>query len=314
MFLEKLKVLLAKEESVYGSDPTPTVASNSIEAMNIKLKYRGDVLERDIQRETLSPVAPVIGQRSVEISFSVELKGSGSAGTAPRLGDLLEACGFNETVSAGSSVIYTPASSTMKSITIYQYDLADAGSCVLHKITGCRGTAKMTLEAGKLAMIDFTFQGLYNAPTDVANPGTPTFESSIPAIVQSSQFTLNDVTSLVAQKIDLDFANSVQQSDDINSAGGIKSFNIVGRKPTGAFNPEAVVVATYDFWTDWLAATQRAMSAIVGSEAGNTITVSAPKVTIDNIDNEERNGVVIRNIPFRCSLNSGNDELQIKFA
>lgn len=314
MFLDKLKVLLAKEEGTYGSDPTPTVADNSIEAQNIKLKYRGDVLERDIQRETLSPVAPVIGQRSVEISFSVELKGSGSAGTAPRLGDLLEACAFNEAVSIGSSVVYTPASTTMKSITIYQYDLADAGSCILHKITGARGTAKLSLEAGKICMIDFTFQGLYTAPTDVANPGAPTYEASVPAIVQSSQFTLNSVTSLVAQKIDLDFANSVQTSDDISAAAGIKSFNVVGRKVAGTFNPEATTVATYGFWADWVAATQRAMSVVVGSVAGNTITISAPKVTIDSIDNEERNGVVVRNIPFRCSRNANNDELQIKFA
>lgn len=313
MFRSLMKVLLAKEESPYGSDPTPTVAANAIEARNIRLAYKGDLQERGIQKSDISPVAPVIGKRWIEIAFEVEVKGSAAVGTAPRLGDLLEACGFAEAVSAGSSVTYTPSSSTMKSVTFYVYDIPDTGSARLHKITGARGNMNMRLEAGKLGIIEFTFQGIYNAPADIAAPAAPTFETSVPPIVQSASFILNDVSTLVMQAMNLDMSNEVTQSEDINSAGGIKSINIVARKPAGTFNPEAVLVATYGWWTDWIAATQRTLSVVVGSVAGNKCTITAPKVTSDQITEGDRNGMLVDEVPFRCSRSSGNDEVQLKF-
>ncbi len=313
MYRSIMKVLLAKEEVTYNSDPAPTVADNAIQAQNIKISYKGDVLERNTQKSNLSPVGPVMGKRSIEVSFDCELKGSSSVGVAGKLGDLLEACGFSESVSVGSSVTYTPSSGTMKSITIYVYDIPDTGSARLHKITGARGNMKLSLEAGQIAKAEFTFNGIYNALADVTSPSAPTFESSVPPIVQSSQFTLNAITTLVVQALALDMGNEVKESEDISSAGGISKFVITARKPAGTFSPEAVTVAAYGFWADWIAATQRAMSVVVGSVAGNIITISAPKVTIDQINEADRGGVLVDEIPYRCAGNSGNDEVQIKF-
>lgn len=313
MFLALKGILLAKEESVYGSDPTPTVSANAIEASKVKVSPKVDMLERDYVRSNLSQVASIAGKRWAEITFSMELKGSGTAGTAGRIGDLFEACGFNETISAGSSVVYTPASTTMKSITLYYYALQDSGSVRLTKITGAVGTAKINCEAGKQATVDFSFKGIYNAPADAADPGAPTFETTKPPIVESGSFTLNGVTTLVAQKVEIDTANDIQPRDDISSANGIKGFAIVGRKAAGTMNPEAVTVAAYGFWADWVAASARAMSMIVGSVAGNKITISAPKVVIDSVEDEERNSILVQNVPFKCTGNAGNDELQLKF-
>lgn len=314
MYRNLMQVLLAKEESVYGSDPTPTVADNAIQAENIKIDYKGDVHERNYNRSNLSPVAPVIGKRWIEISFDVEIKGSGSAGTAPKLGDLLEACGFSEAVSVGSSVTYTPSSGTMKSITVYVYDIPDTGSARLHKVTGARGEVGFELTAGQIAKAKFKFQGIYNAVTDIAAPSAPTFESSIPPIVQSASFTLNAITTLVVQAMNIDMGNDVIQSDDISSSGGLSKVLISSRKPAGKFAPEAVTVATYGYWADWIAATQRALSVVVGTAAGNKCTISAPKVTIDNISEAERNNIRTDEIAFRCSGNSGNDEISLVFA
>jgi len=314
MFRANQKILLGKEESIYGTDPVPTVADNAMEAKNIKVSYKGDVLERDIQRNDISPVIPVIGKRWVEISFDMEIKGSGTAGTAGKLGDLLEACGFAETASVGSSVTYLPSSSTMKSITLYVYELQDSGSSILHKLTGGRGNVSISLEAGAIGKMSFTFQGIYNAPADASAPNAPTYESTVPPIVQSAVFSLNSVTTLVVQSLSLDMGIDLQQSDDVSSAGSIKSFNIVGRKPTGNFNPEAVLLETYGFWTDWLAQTGRALSIVVGSVAGNIVTITAPKVTLDTVDVSERAGLATRDVPIRLSRSSGNDEIQIKFS
>lgn len=313
MFLTGKRILLGKEEATYNSDPTPTVGSNAIDAENVEIAYEGDVLERNPVRGNLSPSEPVLGKRSVKLTFEVEIKGSGSAGTAPRIGDLLEACGMAETVSAGSSVVYLPSSTTMKSITFYLYDLQDSGSAVLHKVSGARGSFQLSAEAGNIAKLSFTFFGLYQIPTDATAPSAPTLESTKPPIVESATFTLNGVTSLVVAGVALDAQNNVVASDDVSSANGIAKFAITGRKPTGKFSPEAVLLATYDFWTDWKNATARALSLIIGSSAGNKCTVSAPKVTLDSIGSEDGGGILRRGIPFRLAGNAGNDEYQFKF-
>jgi hypothetical protein len=306
------RILLAKEESVYGSNSAPTVASNAIEASNIKINYQGDLLTRGGVRGNISPVSPILGKRWVEITFDVELKGGGTRGTAGKIGDLLEACSMLETASAGSSVTYTPTSTSQKSMTVYMYD-NDIGSAVLHQITGAVGTFTLKITAGQYAMLSFTFKGIYNAPSDAALPSTPTYETTTPPIVESCAFTLNLDTDLIVQELSLDLANEITLRDDISSANAIKAFIINSRNPKGNFNPEALLVSGYGFWADWVAATQRALSIVIGSTSGNIITITAPKVTLDTISDGEKERILTKEIPFTLGQNVGNDELSIKF-
>lgn len=313
MFLNKNKILLIKRESVYGTDPVPTVSENAIEAKNIKIEYNGDLLERDLVRSTLSNSAPIMGQRWAELSFQVEIKGSGTKGTAGRIGDALVACGLTETAAAGSSVTYTPCDSTFLSATAYLYELQDTGNCKLHKITGCRGTVSFDFEAGKIATAEIKLQGLIDEISDESEPSAPTYETTKPPIVENSTFTLNGVTSLIAQAVKIDMANEVVKQDDISSATGLKGFLITGRKPAGSINPEAVLKATYDFVGDWQAATERALSLVLGSAAGNKLTVTAPKLVLEKVGAGERSGIRTEDLAFRLALNAGGDELVLKF-
>jgi hypothetical protein len=306
------RLLLVKEESIYGSDPTPTVAANAIEAKNVKVSYIADLLERDNIRSNISPVSPVVGKRHIEVSFEVELKGSGTKGTAGRIGDLFEACSFAEVASAGSSVTYSPTSSGQKSVTIYIYNL-DTGSAVLNKITGAVGTMNVKCVAGQYATLEFTLKGLYNAPTDVTLPSAPTYETTLPPIVESSTFTLNSVSTLVVSEVNINMENAIAERDDVSTANAIKAFTITGRKPKGSFNPEAGLVGDYGFWADWIASTQRALSIVIGSASGNKCTITAPKVTIDSIADADRDGILARDIPFSLGQNVGSDEISIKF-
>lgn len=315
MFRTLARVLLAKIESTYGTDSVPVVGTDALDASNVKVREVPDILERDVVRGDLSPIAPVVGQKKMEITFSTELKGSGALGTAPAIGDLFQACGYAETVSAGSSVVYLPTSSAMKGVTIYVYDNQDTGNTLLRKLVGCRGTFRLQAEAGKFAKIEWTFTGFYTAPSDVSAPSAATYESTIPAVVESAAFTLNSNTSLVVQQLTIEQNNQVEDRDDISGTNsGLKEIIITGRKPGGTFNPEQVLVATYDFYADWAASTARALSVIVGTVAGNKITITAPKVTIDSFDDDNRNGILTKNVPFRMSRNSGNDELRFSFA
>ena len=312
MFLANKKILLLKRESVYGTDPVPTVGSNSIDASAIKFDYQGDLLTRESLRGSLSRPQPIMGQKWAEITFTCELKGGGVKGTAARIGDALVACGFAETVSAGSSVIYQPADTGFLSATLYFYEQQDSGNCRLHKITGARGDVSLNLESGKFGSLEFKFQGAYNAPTEVADPSAPTYESTLPPIVESSTLTLNSV-ALIAQAVKIAMNNEVVKQDDLNSPSGLKGFLITGRKPSGSINPESVLAATYDFYGDWAAATARALSIVVGSAAGNKITITAPKLVIEKLGAGDRTGIRTEDVQFALAINSAHDELVLKF-
>jgi hypothetical protein len=309
-------ILLAKEESVYGQDPTPTVSANAMEVMNLKVDYEGDILERNIYRGTISQQQPVMGSRTVKVSFDLELKGSGTAGTAPRLGDLFEACGFAEYIGAAggsSSVVYSPTSEDFKSVTFYIYEHLSAVASKLKKITGARGSFNLICEAGQYSKISFSFEGAYNVPTDVARPADPTYEGTLPPVVASAQFTLNGNTALIVQSFNVDLNNSLVKESDLSSPNGVKGFVVTERKAGGTLNPEAVSVADYDFYTDWANATAREMSCVIGSVPGNIIKITAPKVTFDKVSLSNRDGIRVEDLPFRCSVANADDELAIKF-
>jgi len=99
----------------------------------------------------------------VEISFPVEIAGSGAAGTSPGYSVLLEGCGFDETINASTSVVFAPNSDSTESLTLYFWQ-----SGQLHKVTGARGTFTMSLSPGEIPVFNFTFTGLYNAPSTTA--------------------------------------------------------------------------------------------------------------------------------------------------
>ena len=163
--LTRKRVILIEAESSYGTDPTPT-GTDVVLVRDLSITPQSsDVVSRDVVRPFLGAFQQLLANTSVEVTFSVELAGSGAAGTAPRYGAALKACGLSETVSSGTSVTYAPVSSSFSSVTIH-YNTDG----VRHKITGARGTFTINASVGEIPTIEFSFQGIYNAPDDSALP------------------------------------------------------------------------------------------------------------------------------------------------
>lgn len=302
----KVALLLAKEESDYGNDPTPTTASNAIMVISdLVVTPAGETFMRSPFDITLSPRTPVIGGSWFEISFITELHASGTKDTAPRIGDLFEACGMKETINSGTSVVYTPATTGLKSCTIYTYF-----DGMLHKFKGCVGSWRILIVSGDTAKIEWRFFGKYEVPTDTALPGSVTYDTPTPPSVVSAAF-LYDSGSLEVQQLEIDLAAIVARRPSVNEATGIKGFTTVGREPKGSFNPEVVLLATYDFWTVWRNSTTKAISINIGSVEGNKWTISLPKVVLDTPAYGDRDGIRTFELPFIISRNSGDDEISL---
>lgn len=305
MFLVKKALVLAKIETQYGEDPTPAPADDAILVSAPDIRPTGEKLERESVRPVLSKLPHVIGKREVEISFSVEVKGSGTAATPPEVGALLRACGLDETID--TNVIYAPVSTGFESVTIYAY--LDG---IQHKILGCRGTFEILLEAGKIAMFSFTFRGIYQTPIDAAIPSGAVFDSTTPPAFLSGTFTYGTYEAII-QQLQLAMNNELSLRESVAEASGVKGVELTDRKPAGSMNPEAVIEATRAFWGNWESGAAAILQAIIGSAAGNKLTIDAPKCVKDSVAWGEREGMRIYEIPFSLCGDTGDDEIKLTY-
>lgn len=302
--LKNLAVLLAKIEVIYNTDPVPTAVADAILVSNLQLNWPTEVHDRDLISNSQSPFAPLHGRKYGQLTFDVELKGSGAAGTAADWGPLLRACGFGEIIVTSISVTYAPISASFESITIYAYR-----DGLLYKFTGCMGNVAKRFPAGKPAMLSFTFTGHAVEQADVPLP-SPTVDITVPAVVKNASFTI-DSYAAVLSALNLDMGNRVIIPDDVNAAEGYGEVKISGRTAQGSMDPEATLVATHDFWSDWEDGTQMALSIVVGSVAGNIATFTAPKVVYREFNEGERDGIYTLDLPFTAARNIGDDEVSL---
>lgn len=97
MKLTRRTIILAKLEAAYGVDAAPTGADAILCSSGVDVKPQGDVLERDVLRNTLSPSGHVVGAKTIDFDFPVELKGGGLVALvvqAPEYDPLLQSCGM----------------------------------------------------------------------------------------------------------------------------------------------------------------------------------------------------------------------------
>jgi hypothetical protein len=302
-------VLLGKIETTYGTDSVPTGAANAILAMDVLVKENAGIVERGAQWKYLGQPPSLLGDRWADVSFKVQVYGSGAAGTAPRVGALLRACGFAEVVVSSTSVTYTPNSSNHDSVTLYIYKDGR-----LHTITGCRGTVKTVYSAGQALTMDFSFQGKYSDPTVAALPGTVTYESTfkLPPVCKSSLFAYNNKTTLVVGTLELDVANEVVKRVSLSDSNAVAGFEITSRNPIFTMDPEAQFETSYNFRADW-ATTQRSISVVATRAAGNIVTATIPNANITKIEYGDRDGIDVEKIEGNCSESSGDDSFSLAF-
>ncbi len=213
------------------------------------------------------------------------------------------------TLKAVGEVVYTPASSSLSSVTIWVY--LDG---LLQKISGCRGSFEFTGDAGAQPRIAWTFQGLYQTPTDAAIPSGSAFDSTKGPVFMGATFTYGAYAAII-QQLQINLNNELAQRESVIASHGIEAIEIVGRAPGGSINPEAVLEATRSWWSNWEDGDGATLNAVIGGTAGNIITFDsdASGCVKESIAWGDRNGVRIYDIPFGLYGSSGDDELVLTF-
>jgi hypothetical protein len=307
--LSRKRLILAKTETTYGTDPTPTGAANAILVRNLEITpLQADTVTRDLIRPYLGNSDQLLAQTRVEVTFEVELAGSGAAGTAPAYGPVLKACGLSETVVATTSVTYAPVSASFSSVTIYFHN-----DGIRHKVTGCRGTFELNAEVGQIPVISFTMTGIYNAPTDEALPSPTYANQSAPLIFKNgntSNFSIFSYSGCL-QSLSFQMANEVVYRELV---GCTKESLIVNRAPAGDVVIEAPSIATKDFFAIATGSSTGSISFQHGGTAGNIVTFTTAQSDIANPSYSDQDGIQMLNLPYvAVPTSAGNDELSLVY-
>lgn len=302
------ELILCKIESVYNTDPTPTGANDAIQVENISWSHAGlRMIERPLIRTSLGKLKQVFGETLMQISFDVELKYSGTAGTAPDLDPLFRSCGLGVTNVPATSDTYSLVSTAIESCTIYYYQ-----DGMLYILTGCRGEPSFNLEAGNRGMMTFTMTGHTSAPADIAL-ATPTYDASVPAPVIGASFTVDSYAAILS-KLEFSLGNTIATPSDINASDGFAAVQITSRDVSGSLDPEAVLVATEAFDANFRSGAAMALTTgVIGPSAGNRWAITMPAVSYRSIAPGDRDGVRTYELGFGAAESSGDDEVSIAF-
>ena len=307
--LLRKRLILIESEVTYGTDAAPDGADAVlVRDLNIT-PQQSDVVSRDLIRPYLGASEQLLANTRVECTFSVELAGSGTAGTAPRYGKALQACGLSETIVASTSVTYAPVSSNFDSVTIH-YNVDG----VRHRVTGARGTFVLNAAVGEIPTIDFTFTGIYVAPDDSALPTATYADQATPLIFKNGN---TDTFSLLSysgclQSVSMDLGNSIVYRELI---GCDKEVLITDRNSNGTVVVEAPTIAQKDYFTSALTdGTLGDLTFQHGTAAGNIVDFASSQVDIGDVSYSDQDGIAMLNMPYTAiPSTAGNDEFTLVY-
>lgn len=305
--LTRRALILAKVEDGYGvCSTTPTASQHAIAVWDLEVKPEAETLDREIYRDSLEPMATVIGRKKVGLSFKAELKSNGnsavgSAGLMPRVGALLRACGMvmsaNAETSSGDAdgwLDFTTRSESFESGTIYAYR-----DGILHQITGARGNCELSVRAGAYGELSFELTGLYATPVDTAVP-TAAYETTLPPQAKGVDFLIDSYGPCV-DELSVDLGNQINDRVCLNSSEGLAEVLITAREPKGNMNPDAVLEATGSYWASWESGAVHALDFTLGTSAGNQVQVTVPEAQYAEMGYQDADGLLKYNVPFNCT-------------
>ena len=239
-------LLLAKTETTYGVDATPTAANDVVKALSVSLTaIEADETDRTLVGDGIgSNIKKLLGKR-VKLDFTIELFASGVAGAAPKFGHILKAAGLAETADkAKKEVAYAPDITIRDSLT-----LAFQMGSNLHKLTGCRGVASLNLNAREVPSIKFTFTGLFVKPV-AATALTGSADLSIwndgmPITKQNTPVATLDGYNVQIESCSVEMGDTLVYVNRTNTEGVVRR----DRNTTGSINVSGIAIADKNFWT-----------------------------------------------------------------
>ena len=300
--LSRKNVLQVKVEAAKGTYLAPDV---DLIAYDVEIDPTADFIERKSGSKALGHASTgVIGPRSGVCRFRAALRGNGSNAMDPGIAACLTACGM-----ANAAEVYSPTSTvaTMKTLSIAGY--MDGK---VRKLSGAMGNYTIEGDYGQPVYLNFEFSGSWVAPAYVALP-TWAPNTQAPPMLGNGTFTLGG-ESIKISHFELTPNNVVVPRADVGTSSAILYHLITDRDPQITIDPEDDLVAGHAYEAIWLAGTTGAINLVIGSGAGDQITINAPVAQYKEISRDDREGISVIQLTAQLCQNAvdaGNDEFTI---
>jgi hypothetical protein len=300
----------ARVETTKGTANAPIAADGGIEIWDLGVTPTVGVYERETLGATFDKPSGVPGERFYEATFRVPIKGRASAGLVPEMGILLRAAGLAQAL-PGATVDYAPiqAEASQETITL---DLYRDGK--RWRLTGTMANVTLEVRKNIVPYFEFTFIGIYAAPSDTALLTSPPYILTAPPQPLTATFTLMSQT-MIATGFSFNLGNEVRLRHDITQATGFRNCVIVNRDPTISLDPEDELVATFDFLNRLTTGAVGEFVFQYGTAAGNTFRFRAPAAQIIEAPYADRDGLLTRSLTLRPRklVAAGDDSFLIRF-
>ena len=178
------QAILSKIETTYGSDPTPTLANGLLIGVPT-FSVNGREVTRDFLRATFSQQGSIVGEKTCNVKFPTELKGSGVVGQIPQFAPNLRAAGLRQ-----ENILAFLFNSLAGVFTVGEIVTGGTSSCVC--VVEAKTATHLFLDVGQ---IDLTVTSSANfAVGEIVTDGTSAATGKIIQIPDATSIVLSQVS------------------------------------------------------------------------------------------------------------------------
>jgi hypothetical protein len=306
--LKRKRVLAAEIETTPGTATSLSATDAGFNVYDVMAQTETEVEAREGQG-AFGMDSSVPGARKGRVQFKLDASYDGT--NVPTWATtFLPACGW-----VNSSGVFTPQTKAPgalvtdpKTLTLGVY--IDG---IRKLLRGCVGTFRLACPAGKVAVFEFDFMGVWDGVTDTAII-SPTYPTAKGLRFASSTTTWNSVV-LQVENLTLDSGNTMILREDSTDVSGYLAGLVTNRVVKITGNPEAKTVATQDRYGKLLDMSEHALTFSLDGPTNSSITIAAPKAQIISISEADRENMVVDEIEWGCNRNgsSVDQEASITF-
>lgn len=286
-------------------------------AIDPDFKIDRDLVDRNVVRPFLGGSDQLPAARRSILKFKTEMAGSGVRETPPQWGQLLQACGFAQTIFASGAnkrVEYNPVSLNFKTARFFYVK-----DSMRYKSRGALGTVTINMGAYAIPMLEWEFHGFDAAAQDASNT-PPTYEAwKRPLVLTDANAAdirfggtfASGVPSGGIKYPSLGLNINVGNTISHRKMLGGESIDITKREVTGEATLELTPAQEIEWRDSVNAASNTTMTFSTGIADGDKVIIYAPQVQRVDPQEADVDGNMMLKTELRLLPVSGNDELII---
>jgi len=290
MFLGERFLILAKTETTYGVDATPSANADAMLVSDANFDPIEEFKERKVYSQYFSQNGGLPLTKLAKISFKVELRGSAGATTPPDWGCLAKACNAAEVIGT-SDVTYRFIETDLvqSSVTIYFYK-----DLLLHKMVGCRGTVKLSGGVNDVGYLEFSFTGMLSTITQESSFPSPNFTTVKPPLLNGMTVSIGGYNPIL-KSFSIDPNIKLAERKDFTASKGVKEVVVTDADGKFTCSIEAPDLSTANLFTIFSNGTELSDSQLMypGPTGGQKLTITIEKLQLTkNPKYENHDGIL----------------------